>query len=80
VNKLICGVLAVAGCVALAGVGVAETAQVRGQQKDEGEEVRLQARPPSESSKHHKWSMERHPNPHVGKEETKDLLRAKRPN
>lgn len=78
-NKLICGVLAVAGCVALAGVSVAETSRVQEQENNEGTEAALQVRPSSESSKLDKWPMEKHANPHVGKEETKDLLRGKRP-
>ncbi|GFE81869.1 hypothetical protein GCM10011487_38690 [Steroidobacter agaridevorans] len=78
-NTLFCGVLAVAGCVVLAGVSVAETSKVREQEKNEGTEETLQAQPFSEPSKLGKWPMERHANPNVGKEETKELLRGKRP-
>ena len=78
-NKLIHGVMAVTGCVALAGVSVAETSQVQEQEKSERTEVKLPVRPSPESSKLGRSPMERHANPHVGKEETKELLRAKRP-
>lgn len=78
-NKLIRGVIAATGCVMLVGVSVAETSQVREQGKSESTEVTLQVRPSSESSKLDKWPMERHANLHVRTEETKDLLRGKRP-
>ena len=80
-NELVRGVLAVAGCVALAGVNVAETWKVREQEKEKSDdtEVMLEVRPASAASRLGKWPMERHANPHVGKEETRDLLRGKRP-
>ena len=79
-NRLVCGVMAVTGCVVLAGASVAETAEVRGYDGSEAKEVAPRVHTSSElSSRRKKWSMESHPNPNVGKEETKDLLRAKRP-
>lgn len=79
-NKLFCGVMALAGCVLVAGAGIAETAQAREDKKSRDAEAVREVRTPPGLSKQNKWSsMERHPNPHVGKEETKDLLRAKRP-
>lgn len=78
-KKLFYGVMAGAGCVLLAGVSAAETSPVRGYDKSEATELAPHVRTSPELSKQHKWSMERHANPHVGKEETKNLLRAKRP-
>jgi hypothetical protein len=63
----------------LAGACAAETSHVREQEKDVGIEVTQRVRTSPESAKKNKWSMERHANPNVGKEETKDLLRGKRP-
>jgi hypothetical protein len=72
--------VAVAGCVLLAGASVAETPEERGREKKSNEtHVSLHVKASAESTKANKWSMERHANPNVGKEETKELLRGKRP-
>lgn len=79
-NTLFCGMLAVAGCVLLAGASVAETSEVRGhEKKSDATPVSLHVRTSPNPSKVDKWPMMRHANPNAGKEETKDLLKAKRP-
>lgn len=78
-NKLFCGAMAVTGCVLLAGAGVAETSHVRGYEKKSDGRVSPHEKPSPYSPKFDRWSPKGHANPQVGKEETKDLLRAKRP-
>ncbi len=80
-NKLFCGVVAVAGSVLIAGVGAAETPEERGghEKKSDGTEVPARVPTSAGAGKAEKWLMERHANPYVGKEETKELLRGKRP-
>lgn len=80
-SKPFCGVVAVAGCALLAGASGAETSEERDRQEKKSNEtnVSLHVKASADSAKAGKWSMERHANPNVGKEETKELLRAKRP-
>jgi len=79
-NNLFRGVVAVTGCVLLAGASVAETQGVGGdEKKNEGADVPLSVSTSPKPSKPDQWSMREHPNPLVGKEETKDLMRGKRP-
>lgn len=79
-NTLFRGVVAVTGFVLLAGASVADTSHVRDpEKKNDGTDVPPPVRTSSNASKLDRGSMKGHANPHVGKEETKDLLRAKRP-
>ena len=79
-NTLVRGVVAVTGCVLLAGAGIADTSDARDDEnKNDATDAPRPVRTPSSASKLDQWSMRDHANPHVGKEETKDLLRAKRP-
>jgi hypothetical protein len=74
------GVVTVTGCVLIAGASVADTPLVRApEKKNDDTEISPPTRTSSTSSKLDPLSLKGHANPHVGKEETKDLLRAKRP-
>jgi hypothetical protein len=79
VNKLIRGVVAVAGCVMLVGVSVADESNVRGQVKDDATDVPPHVRAPQPSAKVDGWSARRKVYPEPIKERTRDVLRAKRP-
>lgn len=82
-SKLIRGVVAVAGCVLLAGASVAaeEDSYVRGYFNEEGRyvppDVRTSAPPPAQ--KVESWSARKKVYPEPIKERTRDVLRAKRP-
>lgn len=78
-NKLFRGVLAVTGCVLLAGACVAEESYVHGYVKDDGAYVPPHVRTSPSSAKLDIRSTGRNVNQEVVKERTKDTLRAKRP-
>jgi hypothetical protein len=72
--------VAVAVSVLVAGAGVADTPERHGDEKKRGETpVSLHVKASVDSADVDRRSMVRHPNPFVGKEETRELLRAKRP-
>jgi hypothetical protein len=80
VNKVIRGVVAVAGCVMLAGASVAdEESNGRGQVKDDVTYVPPHARGAQPSQKIDSRSARRKVYPEPIKERTRDVLRAKRP-
>jgi hypothetical protein len=76
---LFCRVLAVTGCVLLAGASVAEESYVHGYVKEEGVYVPPHARTSPPSSEVDRWSARRRAYPEPVKERTKDVMRAKRP-
>lgn len=81
-NRLIRGVVAVAGCVLLAGVSVAaEESYVRGYFNEEGRYVPpdVRASEPPPAQKVESWSARKKVYPEPIKERTRDVLRAKRP-
>lgn len=78
-NKLFRRVVAVTGCVLLAGASVADESYVHGYVKDDGAYVPPHVRTSPPSSKIDSWSARRKVYPDAVKERTKDTLRAKRP-
>jgi hypothetical protein len=63
-----------------AGASVADTPERHGHEKKRGDTpVSLHVKVSADSVNVDRRSMGRHPNPFVGKEETRELLRAKRP-
>lgn len=78
-NKLICRVLAVTGCVLLAGASVAEESYVHRYVKEGGAHFPPHMSTSPASPKVDSWSARRKVYPEPVKERTKDVLRAKRP-
>jgi hypothetical protein len=79
VNKLIRGVLTVAGCVLFTGVSEAEESFVRGYMNEDGRYVPPDVRTPPPSSEVERRPVRRKVYPEPVKERTRDAMRAKRP-
>jgi hypothetical protein len=80
VNKLIRGVVAVAGCVVLGGVNAADELYVRGYFDEDGRYVPPDVRvSPPASEVDRRPVRSRRVEPEAVKERTRDVLRAKRP-
>ncbi|HEY5755803.1 MAG TPA: hypothetical protein VIU34_08265 [Steroidobacter sp.] len=78
-NKLIRGVVAVAGCVVLGGVSAAEELYVRGYFDEDGRYVLPDVRVSPPSREVDRRPVRRKVEPEAVKERTRDVLRAKRP-
>lgn len=78
-NKLICGILPITGCVLLADVSFADESYVRGYINEHGRYVLPDVRTPPPSSEVERRPVRRKVYPEPVKERTRDAMRAKRP-
>lgn len=73
------GVVAVAGCVWLAGVSVADSTDDPPDGKSDSTPASQEGKASSSLPKPNRWSMKGHSDAHVGIKETEDSMRGRRP-